>query len=109
MNPYMEFNSEGLVDAKEVCEIFHLQTKAWFSILNTGNKLLKWKREMNIEKIDSHEFFYHHEPNLSDNNRKYWDHYCHTIKIKSKKRWHLSYELVWLLMWIVGNMMNSRK
>jgi hypothetical protein len=26
MNPYMEFNSEGLVDAKEVREIFHLQT-----------------------------------------------------------------------------------
>jgi hypothetical protein len=24
----MEFNSEGLVDAKEVREIFHLQTKA---------------------------------------------------------------------------------
>ncbi|NDF02302.1 MAG: L-rhamnose mutarotase [Actinobacteria bacterium] len=28
MNPYMEFNSAGLVDAKEVREIFHLQTKA---------------------------------------------------------------------------------
>ena len=28
MNPYMEFNSEGLVDAREVREIFHLQTKA---------------------------------------------------------------------------------
>jgi L-rhamnose mutarotase len=28
MNPDMEFNSEGLVDAKEVREIFHLQTNA---------------------------------------------------------------------------------
>ena len=28
MNPYMESNSEGLVDAEEVREIFHLQTNA---------------------------------------------------------------------------------